>query len=250
MAPSILQVLGHDLRWQLVSHLRGSDLKVGELAVATGEAQNLVSYHLRLLRDAGVVRERRSSADGRDIYYSIDRRATTAGLLEALAAFSPGKERPAPGGLKELRVVGRLASVLFLCTGNSARSQIAEAMLRELAGRHVFVRSGGTHPVGVHPQVQVVLASREVGVGSLRSKSVTEFGGQAFDYVISLCDIARTESIELTGKPRLVHWSIPDPVSTSGGRSRVAAAFDEVANEIEARVVDFYADLRTQVSAA
>jgi ArsR family transcriptional regulator, arsenate/arsenite/antimonite-responsive transcriptional repressor / arsenate reductase (thioredoxin) len=248
--PWILQVLGYELRWELISHLRTSDLKVGELVAATGQAQNLVSYHLRLLRDARLVRERRSSADGRDIYYSLDRRAVTSGLLRAVEAISPGTEWVPRGAAEESLVVGRLASVLLLCTGNSARSQIAEAMLRELAGRHVLVRSAGTHPVGVHPQVQVVLESRDIGVGNLRSKSVTEFGGQAFDYVVSLCDIARTEPIQLTGKPRRVHWSIPDPVGTKGGRLRVAAAFDRVANEIELRVQDFYADLRTQVPAA
>jgi protein-tyrosine-phosphatase/DNA-binding HxlR family transcriptional regulator len=248
--PWILQVLGHELRWELISHLRKSDLKAGELVAATGQAQNLVSYHLRLLRDAGLVRERRSSADGRDIYYSLDRRAATTGLYAALAAIGPSTQRVPPGAAEGSPVAGRLASVLFLCTGNSARSQIAEAMLRELAGRHILVRSAGTHPVGVHPRVQVVLESREMRVGNLRSKSVTEFGGQAFDYVVSLCDIARTEPIQLTGNPRLVHWSIPDPVGTNGGRSRVAAAFDRVANEIELRVEDFYADLRTQMSAA
>lgn len=245
----ILYALGHELRWRLVSQLRGSDLKVGELTAATGEAQNLVSYHLRLLRDAGLVHERRSSADGRDVYYSLDRRAVTAGLLAALAAINPGAELPTSGA-SAAPIVGRLASVLFLCTGNSARSQIAEAMLRELGGQQVLVRSAGTHPVGVHPQVFEVLESREVRAGNLRSKSVAELAGQAFDYMVTLCDIARTEPIEFVGKPQLVHWSIPDPVATRGGRGAVAKAFDRVAHEIEVRVGDFYADLRTRESAA
>lgn len=250
MAPSILRVLGHDLRWQLAAYLRASDLTVGELTAATGEAQNLVSYHLRVLRDAGLVRERRSSADGRDIYYSLDRRAVTAGLLAASEAISPGVQPQLSGGSQETPWVGRLASVLFLCTGNSARSQIAEAMLRELGGRHVLVRSAGTHPVGVHPQVAVVLASRNVRAGSLRSKSVTELGDVAFDYVVSLCDIARTEPVEVSGKPRLVHWSVPDPVTTRGNQKTVAMAFERAANEIQVRVQDFYSDLRNQTSAA
>lgn len=248
--PPILQALGHELRWHLVRQLCSSDLKVGELSAATGEPQNLVSYHLRLLRDAGLVCERRSSADRRDIYYSLDRRAVTSGLLGALTDINPG-ERPAePGVPGNPTASGGQTSVLFLCTGNSARSQIAEAMLRHLGGRHVLVRSAGTHPVGVHPQVHEVLASRDIGVGNLRSKSITEFAGQEFDHVVTLCDIARSEPIRLTGNPHVVHWSILDPVATPGGRAAVTAAFERVAKEVKVRVEYFYADLRTQRSAA
>ncbi len=249
--PAVLQVLGNELRWQLVSELCKSDLKVGELTAATAQPQNLVSYHLRLLREAGLVRERRGSADGRDIYYSLDRRSVTAGLFAAITAINPGAELLGSGTLpKHSPLTKRPTSVLFVCTGNSARSQIAEAMLRQLGGRRLMVRSAGTHPTGVHAQVYRVLASHHVRAGSLRSKSVAEFIGQAFDYVVSLCDIARTEPIALSGKPRLVHWSIPDPVAARGGRAAVTKSFERVTNEIEERVEDFYADLRTRTSAA
>lgn len=247
----MLQLLGHELRWQLVSELLKSDRKVGELAAATKDAQNLVSYHLRLLREAGLVHERRSSADGRDIYYSLDRRAVTAGLIGAIAAINPGAEQLGAGGLLKVSPIkSQPASVLFLCTGNSARSQIAEAILRQLGGRRVRVRSAGTHPVGVHPRVRHVLAARNIQAGNLRSKSIAEFSGQSFEYVVSLCDIARAEPIRLNGKPRLAHWSIPDPAAVHGGRVAVAAAFERVTDEIKVRVEDFYADLRTQESAA
>ena len=250
MAERPIHVLfGNELRWRLARQLSKSDLKVGELTSSAGEAQNLVSYHLRILREAGLVRERRSSADGRDVYYSLERSAVTAALLGALAAINPAAELAASGAA-EAPAGGRLASVLFLCTGNSARSQIAEAILRELGGRHVTVRSAGTDPVGVHPQVFEVLESRGVQVGDLRSKSVAEFAEQVFDYVVTLCDIARSEPIALAGKPRLAHWSIPDPVATRGGGAAVARAFERVANEIEMRVGDFYADLRTGKAAA
>jgi protein-tyrosine-phosphatase len=232
----------------LAGELSGSDLTVGELTAAVHEAQNLVSYHLRLLRDAGLVHERRSSADGRDVYYSLDRRAVTAGLLSTLESINPGAKLPASIASEE--PIGPPVSVLFLCTGNSARSQIAEVLLRELGGRNVLVRSAGTHPVGVHAKVFEVLESRGLRPLDLRSKSVAEFAGQAFDYVVTLCDIARTEPIHLGGKPTLVHWSIPDPVATRGGSAGVARAFEHAANEIEVRVGDFYADLRTRKSAA
>ena len=236
MTPPILKALGHDLRWQLIAQLHESDLRVGELSAATGEAQNLVSYHLRVLRGAGVVRERRSSADGRDIYYSLDRRAVSAGLRGVLAAIS---HNASPAAL----AAGHLASVLFLCTGNSARSLIAEAMLQDLGGGRILVRSAGTHPAGVHPTVQQVLGTRGVQVGELRSKAVEEFAGQAFDYVVTLCDLARSEAVEFSGKPRFVHWSIPDPVAAQGGKTAVAAAFDRVAEAIQTRVEDLYAEL-------
>jgi protein-tyrosine-phosphatase/DNA-binding transcriptional ArsR family regulator len=246
-----LQLLGHEVRWQLVTELCKSDLKVGELVMATGQAQNLVSYHLRLLRDAGLVHERRSSADGRDIYYSLDRRAAATGLLDALETLNPGAPPSATGARLQRRPTrGFSASVLFLCTGNSARSQIAETMLRALGGRHLLVRSAGTHPAGVHPQVYTVLSSRDLRVGKLRSKSVDEFAGQAFDFVVTLCDIARTQPIDLVGKPHLVHWSIPDPVAARGGRAAVATAFERVTDEIQERVDGLYAVLGTRRSAA
>jgi arsenate reductase len=87
-------------------------------------------------------------------------------------------------------------------------------------------------------------------VGKLRSKSVAEFAGQAFDYVITLCDIARTESIEFAGQPRRAHWSIPDPAATQGGNVAVAAAFDQVADAIQTRVEDFYEELLSSDKAA
>jgi ArsR family transcriptional regulator, arsenate/arsenite/antimonite-responsive transcriptional repressor / arsenate reductase (thioredoxin) len=249
-APETLRLLGHDIRWELASRLIWSDLKVGELTAATGLAQNLVSYHLRLLREAGVVRERRSAADARDVYYSLDRRAVTAGLQSALTSISPGSPRLAARASKQSPALGSQASVLFLCTGNSARSQIAEVMLRQLARRRVSVRSAGTHPVGVHPQVHHVLAARGMPSTNLRSKPVAEVAHQPFDYVITLCDVARSEPIELSGRPRRAHWSIPDPVTVSGGGKAVVRAFDETASEIEMRVGDFYADLIARGTAA
>ena len=241
-APETLHLLGHDVRWELATRLGGSDLKVGELTAATGLAQNLVSYHLRLLREAGIVRERRSAADARDVYYSLDRRAVTAGLQGALATIAPGAKRsPGPGNR---------ASVLFLCTGNSARSQIAEVMLSQLARRNVLVRSAGTHPAGVHPQVHRVLRARGMPSANLRSKPVTEVGHKSFDYVITLCDVARSETIELSGRPRLAHWSIADPVTARGGEKAVGRAFDETASEIERRVGNFFADLLAREPAA
>lgn len=249
--PAVLHLLGHGLRWQLVSELCRSDLKVGELTEATGQPQNLVSYHLRLLREAGLVRERRSSADARDVYYTPNRRAISEGFMGAVGAIDPRAQQLDSGRApKHSSPAGPRTSVLFVCTGNSARSLIAEAMLRQRAGRHVMVRSGGTIPVGIHPQVYRVLKARRVRSGDLRSKSVAEFARRRFDYVISLCDIARSEQIGVGGRPRLVHWSVPDPGTAPGGPPEVSRAFDQVADEIDVRVTEFHAGLRARRSAA
>jgi protein-tyrosine-phosphatase len=79
---------------------------------------------------------------------------------------------------------------------------------------------------------------------------VAEFAGEVFDYVVTLCDVARTEPIDFVGQPRLVHWSLPDPLAAQGGSAAVAVAFDRVAAAIETRVEDFYVDLLSSTKAA
>ena len=118
-APPFLQLAGHPLRWRLLSELARSDLRVGELSARAGERQNLISYHLRLLRDGGLVTARRSSADGRDSYYVLDLARCREALAQAGVALHPGLATRTPPPAVSARV-------LFLCTGNSARSQMAK----------------------------------------------------------------------------------------------------------------------------
>ncbi len=231
--PEFLQLAGHPLRWRLLAELSKSDRTVHELTAELGEAQNLVSYHLRKLREAGLVSARRSSFDGRDAYYAVDL-ARFGSLLSATAsALHPGLGMPQPAAAHDGRPPVR---VLFLCTGNSARSQIAEAIVRSRSGGAVEVHSAGSHPKPMHPNAVRVLRD-ELGVDPATHEPthLDQFVGQRFDWVISLCDKVREVCPEFPGEPRTVHWSIADPSPITGARESWKA-FRALTSELQTRV--------------
>ncbi|WP_130343685.1 ArsR family transcriptional regulator [Herbihabitans rhizosphaerae] len=220
-----MRMAAHPLRWALLTELAASDRRVRELVAAVGEPQNLVSYHLRLLRAAGLITVRRSDFDGRDSYYHLDLARCGAAFAEAAAALHPAltgaaaRSEEAAGG-----------AVLFLCTGNSARSPIAEALLRHRGGGRIEVASAGSHPKpALHPNAVRVMGERYgIDLGDHHTTALSAVAGRRFDYVITLCDKVR-EVPRDHGSARTAHWSLPDPAAAG------YPEFRRVAEEIDLR---------------
>jgi protein-tyrosine-phosphatase len=234
--PAFLELVAHPLRWRLLQELARSDRAVKELTERLEQPQNLVSYHLRRLRDGQLVAARRSAADRRDTYYAIDLlqcerqlQATGGALHPALRLTSPPARTDAAAGRRRRRV-------LFLCTGNSARSQMAEALIEHLSDGRVTASSAGSNPKPLHPLAVKVMRKRGIDISANRTKHLDEFVGQRFDVVITLCDRVREVCPEFPAQPELVHWSVPDP-SRAGPSARASyLAFEETAADLETRI--------------
>lgn len=138
--------------------------------------------------------------------------------------------RPAPG--LPIRV-------LFVCTGNSARSLLAEALLRQRGGSDFVVWSAGTEPKGVNPCTLRVLAEIGIDGSFARSKSVGEFLDEQFDYVVTVCDQARQVCPVFPGEHESLHWGLEDPAAVEGTEEEKLAAFRRTATELVARIDPF-----------
>lgn len=243
-----LRAAGHPLRWRLLGELARSDRQVHELTALVGQPQNLVSYHLGQLRKANLVSGRRSAADGRDTYYRLDLAGCGRLLAAAGGALHPAlRLAPPPAPVTPQAAV----SVLFLCTGNSTRSPMAEALLRQEAaatrpGAVVRVRSAGSRPKPVHPQAVAVMAERGIDLGGTRPRHLDEFTGERFDYVITLCDRVREVCPEFPGHPESMHWSMPDPAREPDGYP----AFQRAAAELSERIGFLHHRIAADIAAA
>jgi len=232
--PAFLQLAGNAVRWRLLTELARSDLRVGELTTRIGQPQNAVSYHLGRLRAGGLVSVRRSSADQRDSYYHVE--LTRCGDLLAATgvALHPGlATHRAPAGRR--RRAARIR-VLFLCTGNSARSQIAEALLTDAAGDSVDAVSAGSHPKALHPNTVRVMREYGVDITGRRVKHLDEFSRRRFDYVITLCDKVRESCPEFGDHARWIHWSTPDPAAAGRSEQDVHDALGRATADIDTRI--------------
>ena len=232
--PSFLQLLGHEIRWQLVRALAGSDLRVQELVEQVKRPQNLVSYHLLKLREHELVYERRSIADSREMYYSLDLERMERLLRETGEAIHPGLNLT--DNSVHLPEDGQAVRVLFLCTHNSARSQMAEGILRTLGGPAVQVFSAGTEQTRVHPLAIRAMDDLAIDIRAQTSKSLELYKNDPFDYVITVCDRARENCPVFPGHPMQIHWSFPDPAAVDGTEEDRYQAFRSTALQLLTRI--------------
>jgi protein-tyrosine-phosphatase/DNA-binding transcriptional ArsR family regulator len=229
--PSFVRLAGHPVRWRLMGELARSDRRVRELVRLLEQPQNLVSYHLGRLRTAGLVGARRSAFDARDAYYHLDLAHCADALSAAGLALHPGlRLSRAPVGEP-----GRACRVLFLCTGNSARSPVAEALLRKRA-EQIEVASAGSRPKPLHPNAVRVLREYGIEQPERSPQQLSVFEHDSFDYVITLCDRVREVCPEFTGAAEQVHWSIPDPAAAGGNDQDTYPAFQRMAAELQRRI--------------
>ncbi len=222
--PALFRVAGHPYRWRLLRELAAGDRRVFELTAALDQPQSLVSYHLRLLRADELVQTHRSAFDARDTYYSLNLERYGA-FLTATGAFGSVSAPPK-----------RTLSALFLCTGNSARSQIAEALVERLSGGAVVAVSAGSHPKTLHPNAVEVLRRRGIDIAGNETKPLTQFEDRRFDLVITLCDKVREVCPEFPAHPETAHWSVADPAAEPGDRRATLPAFERTAVDVEARI--------------
>ena len=129
--------------------------------------------------------------------------------------------------------------VLILCTGNSARSQMAEGLLRHDGGGRFAVFSAGVSPSHVRPEAIEAMREAGIDITTQHSKSVDEYAGQAFDYVITVCDNAREQCPVYPAQTERIHWSFDDPAAADGDAAARLAVFRRVRDEIRARLHEF-----------
>lgn len=251
------RALADEARLGIVQLLVLGDLRSGEIGERIHLPANALAYHLKRLRLAGLVQDRRSSADARDVYYHLDLDRIAARYAEVGLALHPGiipgivpsdnmasparqsLAREQTGDTPEETAVTALSTrplrVLFLCTHNSARSQLAEGILRRMGGEHVEAYSAGSEPTGVHPETIALL--REMGADPARhtAKSLERYRGQSFDYVITVCDRVREVCPSFAGDPTQAHWSFPDPLELDDPEQR-RRMMRTIATELQTRI--------------
>jgi protein-tyrosine-phosphatase/DNA-binding transcriptional ArsR family regulator len=234
-ALSLLKLFADDTRWRLIGALRLSDLQAGELAAHCALPQNLVSYHLGLLRAAGLVQAHRSDADARVFYYGLDLVALQQAYRQIGAAL------PLPGSAPTTLPT---TNVVFLCTHNSARSQMAEGWLRQLSGGRVSVRSAGVEPTALDSRAVQVMAEAGVDIGYQQAKGLDVIRNHRPGLVVTVCDRARESCAPCLDAPVQLHWSIPDPVRKADQAEEPLDAFRAARDELRVRVEGLLGDLQ------
>lgn len=234
--PSILKLVAHDIRWAVVRELARSDYRVAELVERLQLPQNLLSYHLRKLREGKLVTERRSSADEREVYYRLDLELFQTSYLAAGSLVHPAVTvlaEPVPmQAIPSPRV-----RVLFLCTENSARSQMAEALLRQVSRGNVEAYSAGSQPASqIHPLARRVMEQVGIDMREAVPKHFRVFEGQHFDAIITVCDRVVESCPTFPDDPEQIHWSFLDPASVQGTEAEQLHAFEQTSQQLTTRI--------------
>ncbi len=237
--PEILKIVGHPIRWSVLTRLARSDYRVQELVAFLQLPQNLVSYHLRQLRSIKLVNERKSSADERSVYYSLDMEQFRSLYLQAGEQLHPAltgsavdlSDKPAD---KRPQLPLR---VLFVCTENSARSQMAEALMRHLSHGTIEAFSVGSHPAErVHPLAVRVMERAGIDMSQAHPKHFEEFLGQHFDAIVTVCDRVREVCPVFPDDPERIHWSFPNPAEVTGSEDAQYRAFEQTLLQLTTRI--------------
>jgi arsenate reductase len=144
-----------------------------------------------------------------------------------------------------------MTRILILCTGNSARSQISEGLFRHLGANDLDIHSAGTHPAGyVHPLAIETMKERGIDISAQRSKPMSQYEGQVFDYVITVCDEAYQECPYFPGAKKQIHWSTPDPSYAGNNEEERRRAFRETIDVLEARIKALLEEIKKEKAAS
>jgi len=242
--------LGHPQRlavFRLLMRFAPRGVRPTEIAAALGLKQNTLSHHLADLTASGLVQVERQ---GRSLFYAADLDATE-GLIGYLA-LNVGRARPdlLTALLSQTKETAAMRDtdfdVLFICSGNSARSIFAEALLRDLGKGKFQAFSAGTRPgTALNPFALEVLKRNGHEIDSLRSKHISEFqqpGSIVMDFVFTVCDTAAAEECPpWPGQPITGHWGLPDPVKATGTDAEKALVFAQTYGALRRRIIAFTA---------
>lgn len=243
-APAVFKAMADPHRLQILDLLMQGESCNYELTEWLGLTPSLLSHHLRVLRAAGLVTNRRDAIDGRWVYYAVNQETVLVWRQWFHEMFDPARIQPRLSGCgPEGQLIDPEAGeaqrrVLFLCTGNAARSQMAEAIVNtRLAGRWQAVSAGTQPDETVHPAAITTLAELGIDWGDHRTKHAAEFQGEVFDLVVTLCHNARREVPDWVESS--VHVGFPDPAQAGGGEAEVALVFRQVRNDIARQIPAF-----------
>jgi ArsR family transcriptional regulator, arsenate/arsenite/antimonite-responsive transcriptional repressor / arsenate reductase (thioredoxin) len=234
---SALRNFGEPNRLAIISLLSTGPILVGDICNTSGLPLTLVSQHLRVLRESGMVQAERDSNDARAVWYSLNpqRIKEIQTVLSMVFDMTKIVDRRIPEVKQSPNLTREKFRVLFLCSGNSARSQMAEALLQHYGTGLIEARSAGTHPREVHPLTIKVLTEIGIDTTGLKAKHYSVFSRESFRYVITVCDRANEECPDFNGNYQRIHWSIVDPVK-DGNEDELLNVFEQTRQELAERI--------------